>query len=118
MCCVNYVVYIVLIQPPSRDQHAHTRLALLELQVHAKDLIPAGRVQREINGDNSDKESDWLDSSSHPKGHEYLDKRQKLANRTSLCDQENGHKQLPAIYAVDPAHRIHLQKISWALQTP
>ena len=83
------------------------------LRIRTKDLIPFDRVKREMAGDDSDLESDWLDRTGHAKGH-VPSLGDMAANRTLLNDRMGGW--LPAAYAVDESKRTELQKLSFDMQ--
>ena len=83
------------------------------LRVRTKDLIPFDRIKREVAGDDSDKESDWLDRTGHAKGH-ISSLGDMAANRALLNDKKGGW--LPAAYAVDESKRTELQKLSFDIQ--
>ena len=81
------------------------------VRVRTKDLIPLDRVKRELAGDDSDLESDWLDRTGHQKGH-VKSMGNMAANRTIL------NNNLPAAYATDKSKRTKLQKESFEWQKP
>ena len=83
------------------------------VRIRTKDLIPFDRVKREMAGDDSDRESDWLDRTGHAKGH-VSSLGDNAANRILLNDQKGGW--LPAAYAADASKRTELQKLSFDMQ--
>ena len=83
------------------------------VRIRTKDLIPFDRLKREMDGDDSELESDWLDRTGHAKGH-IPSLGDKAANRILLNDLKGGW--LPAAYAVDPKKRTELQKLSYDMQ--
>ena len=83
------------------------------LRVRTKDLIPFDRIKREMAGDDSDLDSDWLDRTGHAKGH-IKSLGDMAANHALLTDRNGGF--LPAAYAVDESKRTELQKLSFDMQ--
>ena len=86
---------------------------VVHFHIRTKDLIPFDRIKREMAGDDSDLESDWLDRTGHAKGH-VKSLGDMAANRALLNDRKGGW--LPAAYALDKNKRTEPQKLSFDMQ--
>jgi hypothetical protein len=85
--------------------------------VRTCDLCPEDQVDRELKDDDSDRESDWLNRTSHPIYHVKVPEPKKQPNRVT-AHVPNGEvpnitrHMVPSVFVVNPDRRSDIQKLS------
>ena len=83
------------------------------MRIRTADLLITDQIRREITGDDSGDDSDWLDRTGHPGFWIPLPPKKMEPNKHSFTMLKNGkHIKLPRAFASNPEKRTKIQRIS------
>jgi hypothetical protein len=81
------------------------------MRVRTKDLLPPDQINRELQGDDSDEESDWLNRTGHPVFHVKPLEARKATNRSLfVVTKDYQNTKLPSAVAKEVSRRSKVQK--------